>query len=333
MKMLKRVSLWVAGRGALVVGELLVWVLLTWDRVFDDVPVPPLQASSDPEVIERGRYLVRGPSHCSVCHMNNVAEVARSEAGEELPLRGGLEFPINPLAVFDTANLTPDPDTGIGRYTDGQLFRMLRHNVKANGRASLAPLMPFANMADEDLVAVVSYLRTGEPIRNDVPPARWTLMGKAISASLQPVAFQLVLGHTPPALAPPEEATVERGRYLANSVANRVGCHSPVDLATGELTGPPFSGNGVGEPSMMDPGVILRMPNLTPAPTGILARFPSEDAWVGRFRTGRVIQESIMPWGPYTNMSDEDLRALYRFLNSLDPVANDVGPMVERISG
>ena len=333
MRMLKKVLLLVGGSVALVVAGLAGWVLLTWDRVHDDVPIPSLQVSSDPEVIERGRYLVRGPSHCSVCHMNNVAEVVRSEAGEELPLRGGLEFPINPLAVFYTANLTPDPETGIGRNTDGQLFRMLRHNVKANGRASLAPLMPFANMADEDLVAIVSYLRTGEPVRNDVPAARWTLTGRAISALLQPVAFQPVLGHTPPALAPPQEATVARGAYLANSVANCVGCHSPIDLATGELTGPAFSGNGLGEPSMMDPNVILRMPNLTPDPTGTLARFPSEEAWIGRFRVGRVVQESIMPWGPYSNMSDEDLLALYRYLNSLDPVANDIGPMVERIGG
>jgi mono/diheme cytochrome c family protein len=332
MTILKRVLLWTVGGAALIGGALLGWVLLTWDRVHDDVPTPALQVSSDPAVIERGRYLVRGPSHCSVCHMNNLAEVARSESGEELPLRGGLEFPINPLAVFYTANLTPDPDTGIGRYTDGQLFRMLRHNVKPDGRASLAPLMPFANMADDDLVAIVSYLRTGEPVRTEVPAARWTMMGKAISALVRPAAFQPVVGHSPPASAPPQEASVERGRYLANDVANCMACHSPLDLATGELTGPPFSGNGLGEPSMIDPNVILRMPNLTPDPSGVMARFPSEDTWIRRFRAGRVVQASIMPWGPYSNMSDEDLRAIYRYLNSLDPVANDVGPTVERIS-
>lgn len=332
MRMVKKVLLWGVGGGALIVVGLLGWVLLTWDRVHNDVPIPALEVSSDPAVIERGRYLVRGPSHCSVCHMNSLAEVERSEAGEELPLRGGLEFPIHPLAVFYTANLTPDLETGIGRYTDGQLFRMLRHNVKPDGRASLAPLMPFANMADEDLVAIVSYLRTGEPVRTEVPAARWTLMGKAISALVQPAAFQPVLGQTPPATAPPQEATVERGRYLANDVANCMACHSPLDLATGELTGPAFSGNGLGEPSMIDPNVNLRMPNLTPDPTGVLARFPSEEAWVARFRAGRFVPASIMPWGPYSNMSDEDLRALYRYLNTLDPVANDVGPTVERIS-
>ena len=331
MTMPKNVLLRVVGGVALIAVGLLGWVLLTWDRVHDDVPIPPLQVSTDPDVIERGRYLVRGPAHCSICHVGSLAEVMRSDVGEELPLRGGLEFPIGPIAVFHTANLTPDSETGIGRYTDGQLFRMLRHNVKTDGRASLAPLMPFANMADEDLVAIVSYLRTGEPVRNEVPAARWTLMGKAISALMRPAAFQPVLDHSPPASAPPQEATIERGRYLANDVANCMACHSPLDPATGELTGPAFSGNATGEPSMVDPSVILRMPNLTPHPTGVLARFPEEDAWIGRFRVGRVVQESIMPWGPYTRMSDEDLRAIYRYLNSLDPVANEIGPLVERV--
>jgi hypothetical protein len=110
-------------------------------------------------------------------------------------------------------------------------------------------------------------------------------------------------------------------------------CHSPLDPATGELTGPEFSGNTAGERSMIDPDVLLRAPNLTPHPTGVLPRFANEDAWIGRFRVGRVVRESIMPWGPYTHMSDEDLRAIYRYLNSLAPVSSDVGLTVERAGG
>jgi mono/diheme cytochrome c family protein len=328
--MFKKVALWIAGGVALSAAALLAFVLLTWERVYEEVPAPPLQASTDPAVIEHGRYLVRGPAHCSICHMSSVAEVMRSDAGEELPLRGGLEFPIGPLVVFHTANLTPDTDTGIGRYTDGELFRMLRHNVKADDRASLAPLMPFANMADGDLVAIVSYLRAGKPVRNEVEAPEWTLMGKTILALLRPAAFQPVLGHSPPASAPPQEPTVERGKYLAHNVANCMACHSPLDPNTGELTGPAFSGNATGERSMVDHAVVLRAPNLTPHPTGVLTRFTNEEAWIGRFRVGRLVRESIMPWGPYTGMTEADLRAIYRYLNSLTPVANDVGVTVRR---
>jgi mono/diheme cytochrome c family protein len=330
LRLLRKVLLWIAGGLALSVAAVLAFILLTWERVYDEVPAPALQASTDPAVIEHGRYLVRGPSHCSICHMASVDEVMRSDAGEDLPLRGGLRFPLGPLAVLHTANLTPDRDTGIGRYTDGQLFRLLRHNVKPDGRASVAPLMPFANMADQDLVAIVSYLRSGEPVRNEVPAPEWTLMGKAVSALLRPAAIQPVLGHSPPADAPPQQPTAERGRYLAHDVANCMACHSPLDPATGALTGPEFSGSAAGEASMVDPSVTLRAPNLTPHPTGVLTRFADEDAWIGRFRVGRVVRESIMPWGPYSRMTDDDLRAVYRYLKTLTPVANDVGPTVQR---
>lgn len=332
MKGLKRLLLVAAGVIALAGGALLAWVQLTWDRVYHDVPFPQLQASTDPEVVDCGRYLVRGPAHCSNCHVGSLEEVMRADAGERLPMSGGWEIPIGPIAVLYSANLTPDPETGIGRYTDGEILRLRRHNVKPDGRPSLAPMMPFANMADDDLVAIVSYLRAGEPVRNEVPSPRWTLMGKAIAAFVRPPAFQPILGHSPPRSAPPQEPTVERGEYLANYVANCMACHSPLDPATGELTGPAFSGNALGERSMIDPNVIVRMPNLTPDPTGVLVRFLTEEAWIVRFRAGRILPESFMPWGPFSRMSDEDLRAIYLYLNDLEPVEIEVGPIVERVS-
>lgn len=246
-------------------------------------------------------------------------------------MKGGLAFPLGPIGVFYTANLTPDADTGIGRYPDSELFRLLRHNVKPNGRASIAPLMPFTNMADDDLVAIVSYLRSNAAVRNEVPAPRWFLFGKAIAALVRPAAIRPAVGHSPPESAPPQEPTVERGFYLANSVANCMACHSPIDPATGDLTGPAFSGNGRGERSRLDPAILVRAPNLTPDPTGVLVKFADEETWIGRFRVGRVIAASYMHWGPFSRMSDNDLRAVYRYLKTLQPVANDVGPIVEQV--
>ncbi len=329
--MLKRILLYGLGGVLVLILGVLAFVMLTWEQVYDDVPYPALEVSTDSAVVARGRYLVRGPAHCSTCHTADIDEAMRSDGGEALPLRGGLEIKIGPIAVLYTANLTPDPETGIGRYTDGQIFRLLRHNVKPNGRATLAPMMPFANMADDDLVAIVSYLRSQEPVRHEVPSPHWTLMGKVIAALLRPAAFQPVVGQTPPKQAPAQEATIERGEYLANYVANCRACHSPLDMATGELLGPPFSGNLNPEESMTDPNVLLRTPNLTPDPTGALVRFPTEEAFIARFRAGRVIPESYMHWGPFSRMEEVDLRAIFRYLNSLDPVENKVEPIVERL--
>jgi hypothetical protein len=82
---------------------------------------------------------------------------------------------------------------------------------------------------------------------------------------------------------------------------------------------------------LTDPTIILRMPNLTPDPTGVLVRYPTEEAWIKRFRAGRVIRGSFMHWGPFSRMSDQDLRAIYMYLHTLKPVANDVGPVAERV--
>lgn len=316
------------GAGLVVAGAApAAWVGTAWDRVYD-VEGPDLSVSREPGVIERGRYLVHGPAHCSNCHVATIEDMARSDAGESIPMKGGLEFPLGPVGTLSMANLTPDAETGIGRYTDRQLFRLLRHGVKPDGTATLWPLMPFQHMADDDLVAIVSYLRTLEPVYNPVPGPRYTMMGKAVRAVTPP--FRPILGHTAPAIAPAEAPTAERGEYLARYVANCVGCHTAHSPATMEFTGPDFAGGAEFGPL---PGSDLwhRAPNLTPAARGLLVtRYPTMEAWVERFRAGRTLPESPMHWGPFSRMSQADLEALYLFFSGLDPVENDVGPTTFR---
>lgn len=78
----------------LVVGVvgLAIYVAGTWDRVWDDVPIPNVQASTDPEVIKRGEYFVYGPSHCVECHAGTWAAFQKVIDGEQVPLRGGSRF-------------------------------------------------------------------------------------------------------------------------------------------------------------------------------------------------------------------------------------------------
>lgn len=137
-----------------LIGGLAAFAQLRWDRSFD-VPEPRIEVRSDAESIDHGRYLVFGPAHCSYCHTPQD-HWPRLDAGEELPLIGGYAFEL-PFGTMYSRNLTPDPETGIGRYSDGQLARMLRHNVRPDGRAAV-PVMEFQNMSDEDVAAVIAYL-------------------------------------------------------------------------------------------------------------------------------------------------------------------------------
>lgn len=325
MKLWAKLSLGVAGLIVVGAGSAAGYVAVTWDKKWDEVEGPDLKASTDTGVIARGEYLVRGPAHCSGCHVGSNQELARVDAGELLPMKGGLVMFDGPLGKLVTPNLTPDSATGIGRYTDRQLFRMLRHNIKPDGMTSLAPIMPFHGMADEDLVAVVSYLRSRPAVRNEVPQPQYTTFGKTIRTIAPAFRPQFIEAS---ATAPASGATKERGEYLARFVANCVGCHTNRDLRTGDPIGPEFAGGfefrvepgapGEGE------GLAFRSANLTPDSSGVLVKIASRDAWIKRFRAGRAYKGSPMPWGSFALMTDADLEALWLYFNTLQPVANDV---------
>ena len=315
-----------------IIGGMFVYVQLSWNKTYD-IAYPDLQVSTDSTVIARGKYLVHGPAHCSNCHMGSVAEMIASDAGENLPLKGGAKFPLGPLGIIYPRNLTPDPSTGIGRYSDKEVFRMMRHAVKPDGKATLSVLMPFWDMADEDLVAVVSYLRSMAPVKNDVPDNEWSFMGKV--ARVTASSFQPIENPNPSPQAPPMEATIQRGEYLARYVANCVGCHTARDPMTFEAIGPEYAGGMEFEPWPEfalavggDPEVWMRTPNITPDPNSALSKFKTVEEWKARFRQGRLINISQMHWGPFSRMTDEDLEGLYLYLNSLEPSDCNAGELM-----
>ena len=297
----------------LTAGGLVGFSAVSWDNPRDVAEVA-LAASSDPAVIEQGRYLAYGPAHCAYCH-NPMENWGRLDAGEHVPLQGGGRFAL-PFGTFYAPNLTPDVETGIGRATDAQLARMLRHNVRVNGRVAM-PLMEFQDLSDEDVVAVISYLRSQEPVRNEVPDAELNLLGKFLMTfMIKPIDGD------PAATAPAEEATVERGRYMAQMVANCMGCHSTRSMRDGSYIKPPFAG-GMQMALDNDPTRGFVTPNLTPDPaTGRITSW-TEDQFVARFRAGPQFPESHMPWNAFRRMSDTDLRGIYRFLRTLEPVVNE----------
>lgn len=295
--------------------------------MFPDAPAPNLSATDDPEAIARGRYLVHGPAHCSQCHSSDDRK--RPELVATTPLRGGLAFEMGPIGATYARNITPDEETGIGRLTDAQLARAIRTGVMHDGTLSIFMRFSAAQLSDEDLVAVISYLRSVEPVRNEVPRGGWTLFGKVLITfafpELQP---RPITGpeHVPPS----EEPSVERGRYLAEHVALCTACHTEMDQATFEPSGPK-AGGSLPEPSHGDDSDMeFVAPNLTSHPTGITGRM-DEDAFVARLRGGRAIASSIMPWEGIQATSESDLRSIYRYLKSLPPVDADRGPSYRKI--
>ncbi len=310
--------------GVLVVaiGGFALYVQATYVRTFDSTPLPAIKASTDPEVIKRGAYVAHSIAHCSACHLPE--EFAH---GKALPtnlddVRGGYAMHAGPFGTFYPANLTPDPETGIGKLSDGELARVIRSGVGPQGRYD--PIMSFAvgPMADEDLTAVVSYLRSIPPVKNATKNDEWGFVAKALSSKFGPSQYK-----TPP-FVKEGGISVERGLYIAKGPGVCFVCHSPFDAASGfKLSGAEFSGGFEADADETDSGYEIMAPNLTTDPTsGLLTSF-TEDAFVDRFKkAGRAVKGSPMPWENFARMNEDDLRSIYRFLKSVPPVKRSTGP-------
>lgn len=118
-----------------------------------------------PDPVKRGEYLVR-LANCRTCH-------SPTKQGQEIPdrfLAGGVFF-TTPFGSFPTPNITPDPVTGIGSWTDEEIKTVLTEGRRKSGAQVLANLMPwwlYRNLTDDDLNAIVAYLRSLDAVNNDI---------------------------------------------------------------------------------------------------------------------------------------------------------------------
>lgn len=131
-------------------------------------PAKGLPAPDKSDKVAYGGYIVNALSHCFECHTtpgaNGVPDF-KDHLGA-----GGMKIALGPGAEVITPNITSDPDTGIGKWSDADIKKALTQGLTPEG-GHLAPPMPyanFANMTDEDLDAVVAYVRTIPPVKNKV---------------------------------------------------------------------------------------------------------------------------------------------------------------------
>ena len=306
---------WLILGSCIVIAGVVIFIFIHAEQTYD-APYPEIVASQDPAVIARGKHLFYVTAHCGGCHAPRD-QIERLEAGEEVLPSGGEDFDL-PIGMIYAPNITSDVETGIGAYTDQEIARAMRFGIKRNGQAML-DFMPFYDLNDDDLTAIISFLRTLPSIRNPRPKNEWNFLGKALMAFkvIKPMGDAIV--PAPLEIAP----TVEYGHYLAESVTNCRGCHTKRSLRTGKLTGAEYAGQmafGITIDGVLDNSRHLITPNLTPDPeTGRMTTW-TQDTFSQRFRAGRIIPESIMPWGSFSNMTELELTALYKFFQTLPPV-------------
>jgi mono/diheme cytochrome c family protein len=172
------------------------------------------QSPQDATVVERGRYVIEIAAACGICHTTRGAD------GQLLPnmkLAGGRIIVDRGFRAV-VPNITPDPDTGIGRWSDAEIAAAIRDGRRPDGTL-IGPPMPIAlyrGLSDHDLIAMVAYLRAVPPVQHAVT-----------ERSTYP--FPLT-AYGPPVAGvpdPPKDDPVARGAYLAGPVAHCMDCHTP----------------------------------------------------------------------------------------------------------
>lgn len=307
---------------------LVTYVQVAWNRPYGR-PVPQLTAPTDKETVARGEYLFKYGNQCWGCHSLGTADANSAPVG-------GREFDLRKIGpgfgIFYSPNITPDPDTGIGKWSDGAIVRALREGLDHEGRLFF-PIMPadwYKGLSDSDALAIAAYLKSIPPVRNAVPANKPSMMTKVLFA-FKVVGPQPAI--TQPVVAPPAGATVEYGQYLASHASGCAECHTPRDLQTGKAfmdqifagSNFPFGGPMEGLPA------AAHAPNLTPdQETGIGGW--SEEQFVAALRTGMKPDGSVMlgmmPYAYYGFWKEDDLRAVYRYLRTV-PVQKNRVPAVE----
>jgi mono/diheme cytochrome c family protein len=302
MRRLKKILKWTGIVLVILIVGLTITVMARQNLKYER-PYPTVVASADSMVILRGKHLVFSAAHCADCHSNVNAD-SLIQLGQDVPLSGGHVFDL-PVGKIYAKNITPDKETGIGNYTDAEIARALRYGVHPDGTV-VFDFMPFHNMSDEDMTAVISYLRTQKPVVNKVPENSLNVLGNAVKAFMvKPVGPD---GEVPVQMN--RDTTAVYGAYLANSVANCGGCHTERTLS-GEFTGEHYAGG-----NDID-GFIT--PNITTDSTGRLFGW-SQQNFIDRFRMGKLVPKSPMPWSSFKRMTDDELKAIYSYLQTVKPV-------------
>jgi mono/diheme cytochrome c family protein len=272
-------------------------------------PLTDRRFEPTPARLQRGQYLVESVVGCFACHSKYDETsgipvlISKKGSGEVFVDEGSLRVV--------ASNITPDPQTGIGHWSDDALARAIREGVSHDGRA-LFPIMPykeFRHMSDEDLASVIAYVRSVEPVRSQLPktqlPFPLTLLVKKFP---EPVTEPV----PPPDLSTP----AKRGEYMVHLGAC-ADCHTPTDKMGKPLPGLAFGGGNVfGE---------VASTNLTPDPSGI--PYYDEALFLQAMRTGHVRGRKLkppMPWWFYRNMNDEDLTSIFAYLRTLKPAQHRV---------
>jgi mono/diheme cytochrome c family protein len=274
-----------------------------------------LKVDVTPERVERGRRTAQ--LLCASCHLDNDTSSLAGKPMADTPAQFGTSH---------SANITRDPETGIGAWTDGEIAYLLRTGVRRDGRYTPPWMVKLPKMADEDLLDVIAFLRSDDalvrPIKAKRPPCKPSLLTKVLSR----VAFKPLPYPTAPIVAPDPADKVASGRYLVQGRAICFPCHSADFAKLDEFVPERSAGYLGGGNALADMnGRIVKTANITPDPETGIGKWSADDfVRLLRFGVRPDLSVIVYPMLPYPELSDGEARAIYAYLRTVPPIKNAV---------
>ena len=269
-----------------------------------------MAAASAETLHERGAYLVRTIAGCGNCHTPKDAN-GHAIAGKELS--GGFVLDIPPGHIV-VPNITPDPETGIGKWSVAQIVTALREGKRPDGKI-LGPPMPFEwyrQLSDRDATAIATYVHSVPPIRHAVERSQFKIP--------LPPSYGPPVGHVE---APPPADKIAYGGYLAGPVGHCMECHTPF-AKPGAIDMSRLGAGGQELPAIGgQPGALVVSRNITPDPDSGIGKWSDADI-KHTITTGirpdgtKLVRTMAFDW--YAKIAPADLDAIIVYLRSLKPL-------------
>lgn len=296
--------------GLIVLGVVGLYGLVTHkvNKTYD-TPLPNIQRATTPEALARGEMIYR--SMCAECHAKPGETHATGAQMTDLPAE---------LGYFHSANITSDPVAGIGNLKDEEIARMIIHAINHEGK--IKPMVQYRWMSDDDIAAVIGYLRSDSPDFAPSPekaqPSQLTFPGKIIQS--------FILGINPepraPLKAPPKGPTAEYGKYLATGVYECLFCHT-AGFANNDVKAKDpyaFAGGFEYDMAMLGGEGFMYSANITQDETEGIGKWNLEQFKLA-LREGVTPERNVLrkPMPRYRYLDDVELEAIFAYMKTVKP--------------
>jgi len=269
--------------------------------------------SQDTDAVTRGEYAVRAAGGCT-CHADPESETFSLAGGRAIA---------TPFGTIYGTNITPDPETGIGRFSDEDFVKAMREGVSPEGSVyyPVFPYTSFTKMTDEDVRDIKAYLFSLDPVRKENKAPEFSFPYSMRSS----VRVWRALYFDPKRFEPDPERndTWNRGAYLAEALAHCGECHTPRTFMGASDDARYYAGSVEGPEGEL-------APNITPdEKTGIGSWSTADITWF--LQTGfepdgndaQGLMGELVEHG-YQYLEHSDLEAIAGYLETLEPIEKEV---------